>query len=171
MNDKVIKVDVRRRHNTVTDDSRHRSRNSGPSGARRWGKAFSLCVMWVPVLCVLGVATELWFNFNPIGRWFFHVRYVKAVLYVVTWYLLMSTHLPRGVSVLLSGVFSFVGVGMVLAGEAVIKSWGLATFGIPWASFWIQTQWWYWSLLFVVYLYSVWRVGHGPRHWILKHGA
>ena len=161
MNNDTVQVDVRRRYETAATGPGHRRCVPTNTGLKKWTRAFLLCVLWIPVLFTIGLMAEVWFNFNPLGRMFFYVRYVKAVMYVLTWYVLMSTYCPKVVSTVISGCFLFAGIGMVLAEDAV-----LATIG--WSPTWMTVQLGYWGALAVTYLYIIWKVGHGPRHWITR---
>jgi len=72
----------------------------------------------------------------------------------------------------LSALFCFAGLGMVVAWEPVVLAWGNGVWGAsPWTSFWLNTQWVYWGLLAVTYLYAWCKLAHGPRYWIMKYGV
>ena len=170
----TIHVDV---HRCYCQDDRDtpqvvRSKKNGPGGVTRFTRAFSLCVLVIPILYVVGLVTELWFYYNPWGRAFITTRYIKAVLYIAVWFRLMHTCLPDLLAKTISAFFCCAGFGLAVTHEAVVRGWGISVFGgSEWNGFWLNVQWWYWGLLTLTYLYAWFKMAHGPRHWILKYGA
>ena len=148
------------------------SHKHGLTGSQRFSRAFTLCLVVIPILFVVGTVAEIWFYYNPWGRAVSVVCYVKAILYIGVWYALLSTCMHTTIVKLLSALFCFAGIGMVLAWEPVVLAWGTSVWGTSsWTSFWLDTQWVYWGLLALTYLYAWWKLAHGPRYWILKYGV
>ncbi|MFC1765159.1 hypothetical protein ACFL6U_24190 [Planctomycetota bacterium] len=143
----------------------------GMNGTQRYNQTFTLCLLVIPMLFFVGLVSEIWFYFNPWGRAFLTVRYVKAVFYIGVWYSMMRAFLPRFVANAFTTFFMFAGLGMVLSCEPIIDTWGIQLFGSAWIPFWVKTQWCYWGLLAITYLWAWWKLAHGPRRWILKYGV
>jgi len=160
--DAPIRVDVRRRYDTVAEDAGHRlgTKKRGLSGIERWKRAFYLCLLGIPALWVIGTVLEVWFHYNGWGLALPIVLYTKALMYVGVWYILMTSYLNKGVSLAVAAVCLYAGLGMCPMAN-----------GAPWIIDWWSVQWSYWGFLFVSYWYFVYVVGHGPKHWITRFGG
>ena len=166
-------VNVHRRHRSAASSPKHgRINKHRLTGSQRFSRAFTLCLVVIPILFVVGTVAEIWFYYNPWGPAVSIVCYVKAILYIGVWYALLSTCMHTTIVKLLSVLFCFAGIGMVFAWEPVVLAWGSSMWGASsWSSFWLNTQWVYWGLLALTYLYAWCKLAHGPRHWIMKYGV
>jgi hypothetical protein len=134
----------------------------GTSGVKRYKRAFSLTVVVIPILFLVGAVAEIWFYYNPWGRALLTVRYVKAALYIGVWCSLMATYLSRTVTHALTVFFVFASAALAVIHEAAVRTWGVSTYGgLAWSTFWLNVQWCYWGSLAIIYLWAWWKLAHG----------